>query len=188
MTGKLSASGSCGGLFGNVADESHLTNCYANVEVTGESDLTGGIIGRVRGQVVMTNVYAAGSVNRGGGIIGGGFQDATPAGMYTNVVVWNNTEKNFGPARESDVLSGIMYYSGSNFAALQGAVVAWDPAVWYCDMAEGSYPVLKAFTTGVGSISAPAFSGDIYDLSGRKLQTVPQKGIYIMNGKKTVVR
>ena len=188
VTGKLSASGYCGGMFGNVADESHLTNCYANVEVTGESDLTGGIIGRVRGQVVMTNVYAAGSVNRGGGIIGGGFQDATPAGMYTNVVVWNNTEKNFGPARESDVLSGIMYYSGSNFAALQGAVVAWDPAVWYCDMAEGSYPVLKAFTTGVGSISAPALSGDIYDLSGRKLQTVPQKGIYIMNGKKTVVR
>ena len=188
VTGKLSASGYCGGMFGNVADESHLTNCYANVEVTGASDLTGGIIGRVRGQVVMTNVYAAGSVNRGGGIIGGGFQDATPAGMYTNVVVWNNTEKNFGPARESDVLNGIMYYSGSNFAALQSAVVAWDPAVWYCDMAEGSYPVLKAFTTGVGSISAPALSGDIYDLSGRKLQTVPQKGIYIMNGKKTVVR
>jgi hypothetical protein len=48
--------------------------------------------------------------------------------------------------------------------------------------------VLKAFTTGIGSISAPARSGDIYDLQGRKLQTLPQKGMYIMNGKKILVK
>jgi hypothetical protein len=55
-------------------------------------------------------------------------------------------------------------------------------------MAEGSYPVLKAFTTGVGSISAPALGGDIYDLSGRKLMTLPRKGVYIQNGKKVLVK
>ena len=55
-------------------------------------------------------------------------------------------------------------------------------------MAEGSYPVLKAFATGIGSISAPTLSGDIYDLLGRKLQTVPQKGMYIQNGKKVLVK
>ena len=142
VTGKLTASGYCGGMFGNIADESHITNCYANVEVTGASDLTGGIIGRVRNKVVMENVYAAGSINRGGGIIGGGFQDATPAGSYKNVAVWNNTENNFGPARESDTQSGILYFDGTNFADLQSQVVAWDPTVWSCDMAEGSYPVL----------------------------------------------
>jgi hypothetical protein len=48
--------------------------------------------------------------------------------------------------------------------------------------------VLKAFTTGIGSSSAPALGGDIYDLSGRKLQTLPQKGIYIQNGKKILVK
>ena len=188
VTGKLSATGYCGGMFGNVADESHILNCYANVEVTGESDLTGGIIGRVRGFVDMIQVYAAGSINRGGGIIGGGQQDATPLGSYKHIAVWNNTEKNFGPTRADEDLRQIIYYDGSNFAAMQSEVVAWDPAVWSCDMAEGSYPVLKAFTTGVGSISAPALSGDIYDLSGRKLMTLPRKGVYIQNGKKVLVK
>jgi len=188
VTGKLEATGYCGGMFGNIGGESHITNCYANVEVTGASDLTGGIVGRVRAQLELTNVYAAGTVNRGGGIIGGGHQDATPMGRFTNVAVWNNTEKNFGPTREGDVQSGILYYDGTNFADLQSQVVAWDPAVWSCDMAEGSYPVLKAFTTGIGSISAPARSGDIYDLSGRKLMIAPQKGMYIMNGKKVLVK
>ena len=188
VTGKLSATGYCGGMFGNVADESHILNCYANVEVTGESDLTGGIIGRVRGFVDMIQVYAAGSINRGGGIIGGGQQDATPLGSYKHIAVWNNTENNFGPTRADEDLRQIIYYDGSNFAAMQSEVVAWDPAVWSCDMAEGSYPVLKAFTTGVGSISAPALSGDIYDLSGRKLMTLPRKGVYIQNGKKVLVK
>ena len=188
VTGKLSATGYCGGMFGNVADESHILNCYANVEVTGESDLTGGIIGRVRGFVDMIQVYAAGSINRGGGIIGGGQQDATPLGSYKHIAVWNNTENNFGPTRADEDLRQIIYYDGSNFAAMQSEVVAWDPAVWSCDMAEGSYPVLKAFTTGVGSISAPALGGDIYDLSGRKLMIAPQKGIYILNGRKVLVK
>ncbi|MCR5433579.1 MAG: hypothetical protein K6F20_04180 [Bacteroidaceae bacterium] len=187
VTGKVSAAGYCGGMFGNIGGESHITNSYANVEVTGESDLTGGIIGRVRALVDMKNVYAAGTTNRGGGIIGGGQQDATPAGTYTNVAVWNNTQQSFGPARESETLSGILYYDGTNFAALQGQVVAWDPAVWSCDMAEGSYPVLKAFTTGIGSISAPTLSGDIYTLTGVRVQKA-QKGIYIINGKKTYVK
>lgn len=145
VTGKLSASGYCGGMFGNVANECHIYNCYANVEVTGGSDLTGGIIGRVRALVDMVQVYAAGSINRGGGIIGGGHQDATPLGTYKHVVVWNNTTKNFGPVRENEDLRMILYYDGTNFAELQSQVVAWEPEVWYCDMKEGSYPVLVSF-------------------------------------------
>jgi hypothetical protein len=145
VTGKLSASGYCGGMFGNIAGESHITNCYANVEVNGASDLTGGIIGRVREKVIMTNVYAAGSINQGGGIIGGGFKDATALGTYKNVAVWNNTAKNFGPTREGEELNSILYYDGSNFAEMQKQVVAWDSKVWYCDMEKDSYPVLVDF-------------------------------------------
>ncbi|MCR4920187.1 MAG: hypothetical protein K5945_00570, partial [Bacteroidaceae bacterium] len=99
VTGKVTATGYCGGMFGNIGGESHILNCYANVEVNGSGDLTGGIIGRVRGLVDMVQVYAAGSINRGGGIIGGGQQDATPLGSYKHVAVWNNTENNFGPTR-----------------------------------------------------------------------------------------
>jgi len=153
VTGKLTASGYCGGMFGNVADEAHIYNCYANVEVNGSSDLTGGIIGRVRNLVEMVQVYAAGSINRGGGIIGGGFQDATPIGTYKHVAVWNNTDKNFGPVRNNEDLRMIIYYDGTNFADMQGEVVAWDPEVWSCDMQPGSYPVLKAFTGGKGDLN-----------------------------------
>ena len=153
VTGKLTANGYCGGLIGNVANESHITNCYANVEVTGSGDLTGGIIGRVRAKVEMNNVYAAGSINRGGGIIGGGFQDATPLGAYKNVAVWNNTENNFGPVREGEELASIIFYDGTNFADMQSQVVAWDPEVWYCDMQPGSYPVLKAFVSNTGDLN-----------------------------------
>ena len=145
VTGKITANGYCGGMFGNVADEAHILNCYANVEVTGSGDLTGGIIGRVRNRVEMVQVYAAGSINRGGGIIGGGFQDATPLGTYKHVAVWNNTEQNFGPVRENEDLRMILYYDGTNFADMQSQVVAWDSEVWSCDMQPGSYPILKAF-------------------------------------------
>ena len=189
VTGKLTVTnGYCGGMFGNIADESHFLNCYANVEITGSSDLTGGIIGRVRGQVDMVQCYAAGSINRGGGIIGGGFQDATPLGTYKHVVVWNNTDKNFGPARENEDLRMIEFYDGSNFSQLQQEVVAWDPEVWYCDMADGSYPVLKPFANGIATIRPAATNGTIYDLQGRQLKKATQKGIYIIDGRRVLVR
>ena len=188
VTGKVTANGYCGGMFGNIADESHITNCYANVEVTGSGDLTGGIIGRVRNKVVMNNVYAAGTINRGGGIIGGGFQAATPDGSYTNVAVWNNTANNFGPARSTDALSGILYYDGTNFADLQSKVVAWDPTVWSCDMEPGSYPVLAAFDpNGIKRVTIDESTLSIYNLAGQRLSKM-QRGINIINGRKVLVK
>ena len=188
VTGKITASGYCGGMFGNVANEAHLLNCYANVEVNGASDLTGGIIGRVRAQVDMENVYAAGTINRGGGIIGGGFQGATPAGSYTNVAVWNNTANNFGPARDIDTMSGILYYDGTNFADLQSKVVAWDPTVWSCDMEPGSYPVLAAFDPdGIKRVTIDESTLSIYNLAGQRLSKM-QRGINIINSRKVLVK
>ena len=177
-------------MFGNVACESHFKNCYANVEVNGSGDLTGGIIGRVRAKIDMNQVYAAGSINRGGGIIGGGFQDATPVGTYNRVAVWNNTNNNFGPTRESEELSSIIYYDGTNFADMQTQVVAWDPTVWSCDMEPGSYPVLAAFDPdGIKGVTADHSkqSTEIYNLSGQRLSKM-QKGINIVNGKKIMVK
>lgn len=191
VTGKLTANGYCGGMFGNVADEAHITNCYANVEVNGSSDLTGGIIGRVRNRVEMVQVYAAGSINRGGGIIGGGFQDATPLGTYKHVAVWNNTTQNFGPVRENEDLRMILYYDGTNFAELQSQVVAWDPEVWSCDMQPGSYPVLAAFDPdGIKTIynaQSTMENATIFNLSGQRISKL-QKGINIVNGKKVLVK
>ena len=191
VTGKVTANGYCGGMFGNVANEAHITNCFANVEVNGSSDLTGGIIGRVRAEVIMNNVYAAGSINLGGGIIGGGFQDATPMGTYHNIAVWNNTQKNFGPTRANENLSSIIYYDGTNFAEMQRLVEAWDPYVWFCDMKEGSYPILLDFADPDGirniQMAEQPISGSIYNLAGQRISKM-QKGINIVNGKKIVVK
>lgn len=191
VTGKLSANGYCGGMFGNVANECHIYNCYANVEVNGASDLTGGIIGRVRAQVEMVQVYAAGSINRGGGIIGGGFQDTTPIGTYKHVAVWNNTQKNFGPVRNDEDLRMIIYYDGTNFADMQSEVVAWDPEVWFCDMKPGSYPELRAFDNpdGIATVTTDnkLQSSEIYNLAGQRISKL-QKGINIVNGKKVFVK
>lgn len=97
VTGKLNVtSGYAGGLVGNVGGPAYIKNCYTNVEITSEADYTGGLVGRVRGELTILQAYAAGSMNKGGGIVGGGQKTYTPASTYENVVVWNNTDNNFG--------------------------------------------------------------------------------------------
>ena len=82
---------------------------------------------------------------------------------------------------------------GTNFADLQQYVVSWgDP--WTCDMAEGSYPTFtKEKLTGIQQI-AERPRADIYMLDGRlvkanaaDVKSLP-RGIYIINGKKVMVR
>ena len=145
VTGKLHATGYCGGMIGNIGGESYITNCYANVAVTGEGDLTGGIIGRIRGKLDMKQVYAAGSINRGGGVIGGGQNSSTPPCSYSDIVVWNNTAKNFGPLAAEDALTDVVYYDGSNFAALQSVVLEWGKP--WASVGENEYPTFGKETT-----------------------------------------
>ena len=148
VTGKLHATGYCGGMIGNIGGESYITNCYANVAVTGEGDLTGGIIGRIRGKLDMKQVYAAGSINRGGGVIGGGQNSSTPPCSYSDIVVWNNTAKNFGPLAAEDALTDVVYYDGSNFATLQSVVLAWGKP--WASVGENEYPTFGKETTPAG--------------------------------------
>lgn len=143
VTGKLHvASAYCGGLFGNVGGPTTIKNCYANLDITSEADIVGGLVGRVRDAFTVENFYAAGTCT-GKGIVGGGQQAATPASTYKNIVVWNNTNSDFGNTAAADVKEGITNYDGTNFAALQETVVGWGRE-WYCDMEENSYPTLIA--------------------------------------------
>ena len=80
----------------------------------------------------------------------------------------------------------ILYSDGNNFAQLQQEVVAWDPEVWFCDMAEGSYPVLKAFTTGINRVMQSNGSV-IFTINGIRVEKTKQ-GIYIIDGKKILVK
>lgn len=187
VTGKLNVTSSyCGGLVGNVGGPTVIKNCYTNLDITSTASYTGGIVGRVRDALTMQNVYAAGTLSSGGGIVGGGQIAATPASTYTNCVVWNNAQ-NMGTLAGGDTANGISLYDGTNFEELQKTVVAWGKP-WSCDMQAGSYPVLD-ITTGIQQI-AGSESGEqnsIYTLTGVRVQKA-QKGLYIINGKKVMVK
>lgn len=194
VTGRLKvASSYCGGFFGNVGGPAVMRNCYANVAITSGASLNGGLIGRVRGALTMENCYAAGSIEAGtwGGVVGGGQKGSTPATTYKNIVVWNNTDQNFGGTAANDKMSGILYYDGYNFHELQQAVVAWDKDLWSCTMEEGAYPVLMQDAIGVQSVQGDgtvgASAGGIYTLTGVRVQK-PVKGLYIINGRKVMVK
>ena len=193
VTGKLRAMAAySGGMFGNVAGPTIVRNCYVNIDFTSEASINGGIAGRVRGALTLENCYAAGTVKAGswGGIIGGGQQAATPACTYKNIVVWNNTVGNFGKTADGDKVSGVLNYDGTNFAELQKAVVAWDPTVWSCTMEEGAYPVLLQNLVGVQPVVNDGLKPgqqSVYTLTGVRVQK-PEKGIYIVNGRKVMVK
>lgn len=198
VEGKLHvASGYCGGLFGNVGGPTTIRNCYGRLDITvdKETTTTGGIVGRVSADLNMENVYAAGSIT-GTAVTAGVMGDVNAkyegTSTYKNVCVWNNSEQMFGTVKDTDVLEGILYYDGENFSDLQQAVVAWNPYVWSCTMEEGAYPVLKeVIGTGIGSVTPGTGTlrtdGTIYNLSGQRVEKM-QKGIYIQNGKKVLVK
>ena len=43
-------------------------------------------------------------------------------------------------------------------------------------------------TTAIRSVTSDTATAPTYDLQGRKLQQTPQKGVYIQNGRKRIVR
>ena len=91
------ASEFAGALAGRVAGPTIVRNCYTDVKVGGEAEFMGGLFGKVIEPLNISQAYAAGSIAQGGGIIGGGQVETTPASVYDNIVVWNNTDENFGP-------------------------------------------------------------------------------------------
>ena len=192
VNGKLTCGGAYGGgMFGKVAGYTIIKNCYANVTINSTSTYTGGIIGHVAEQLSMENVYAAGSTTRGGGIVGGGQSKDTPASTYKNVAVWNNDYEIFGRTVRGDIKEGILFYDSTNFSEMQKAVVAWDASVWSCDMEEGSYPVLVGSANmpdAIEDVNVNVNTRDVYDLTGRKVNSQLKKGIYIVGGKKVLFR
>ena len=192
VNGKLTCSGTFGGgLFGKVEGHTIIKNCYANVNINSKSTYTGGIVGQVAGLLIMENVYAAGSSTRGGGIVGGGQEKDTPASTYKNVAVWNNDYEIFGRTVRGDTKVGVLFYDSTNFSEMQKAVVAWDTNIWSCDMEDGSYPVLVGSANmpdAIVSTEQTLTTDAAYDLTGRRVSGKPQKGIYIIGGKKVLFK
>ncbi len=150
VTGKLNvAEGYAGGMIGNVGGPTNIKDCYTNIEITSEANYIGGIVGRVRDELNIDGAYAAGSIitttsENVGGIIGGGQIAATDRGYYNDIVVWNNTDQNFGatiaPVEKAlptaDVLDVVFNEDGTatDKSPMQNEITAMgEPKVQYSD-------------------------------------------------------
>lgn len=191
VTGDITGTSSyCGALIGRVYGPAVVKNCYVNVKVISTVEATGALAARVTAPFQVENFYAAGSVPAGKGLVGTVAGKGDAVATYTNCVVWNNTDNVFGALADNDVTTGISYYDGSNFAELQQTVVGWDAKTWSCTMEDGAYPVLIGLADAIEGVNATVTktgSNAIYNLSGQRVQKM-QKGIYIVNGKKILVK
>ena len=97
------------------------------------------------------------------------------------ITEWNDGECLFGPPDPYNALDEeypVRHYRSMLVHFERNGEVLYD--VW----------PEKEITNGIKSISKvrPSVATTLYDLSGRKVQGTPKKGVYIQNGKKHVVR
>ena len=123
----------------------------------------------------------------------GAFDGATVSGTG---VTTETTAVNFVPTLEATTITGddandILFLSSGNTLLHPTALRAYF-------LLKGEAALAKAFrmdfgdgeATGIISIenAQPATSSAVYDLQGRRVSGNAQKGVYIVNGKKTVIK
>ena len=176
VTGNING-GLCTGAFaGAVEGTSTMKNVFAQADITSDSEVAAGLVGYVNADLTLENAYYAGNCDKA---IIASVESGKNADIK-NVVNWT---------RNAD--SNAQYnFDGTNHAELQKTGDAFDADVWGCTMKEGDYPVLKAFGEVVPDAIQTLTSDSrtiIFDLSGRQVRKA-QKGMYIMNGTKVIVK
>lgn len=176
VTGTVSGANVAGALVATVEGTSTLKNVFAQADVTTDDNLTGGLVGYANAELTLQNAYLAGAENA---VIGAVEEGVTL--NAANIVNWTGSAD----------ATAQYNFNGSNHADLQKTVVAFDNTVWGCSMKEGDYPVLKAFgeviPDAIQNVELNAEQQTIYDLTGRRVLKA-QKGLYIINGKKALVK
>lgn len=178
-----------GALTGTVNGTANVTNVYTQIDLQSEADNAAGLIGRVNGALTLKNAYVTGSISNEEPFFAD-FTTTTPACTLDNLVNW--TSYAFAGARGTDNVGQLYNFDGTNHAALQQTVVGFDPTIWSCASAADAFPILSQFKEvldGITSIKNGQLTTDnaIYDLSGRRISR-PEKGIYIQNGRKMIVK
>gem|GEM_PF-2155842 len=189
-----------GGLVG-MASLVHINNCanYGTMDLHDNTDaLVGGICGSTdNAECTMTNCLNAGNVTQNGGFIG------SMIGLIYNISAdcknnyWLEGTSEVGARGEVNVtcVTAAEMASGAIAYALNEGQEA---AHWYQTLGSDPYPVLDAthglveksgddYTNGIASVKTGNQSDEIYDLQGRRV-TKMSKGLYIMNGKKILVK
>ena len=153
-----------------------LTNCYNTGTISSERE-SGGISGWLGNDAVTTNCYNMGEV----------FGEGSESFARGNNIQITNC---FDPVTDWPALPASPiedFTNGTVFTKLAEAA----PGIWFLSAKVNGHPVLynTGITTGISQSVAPAESQSavIYNLQGLKVQKAG-KGLYIINGKKQVVR
>ena len=192
ITGNGSSANYSGGLVGRVRTDLTIENCYAAAPVS--SPIAGGIVAGGQNNTTPGSIYS--NV------------------IAWNPTVDGATAAPFGFTTDSDVFTGIYTFAdmlvngqlveeGLSHMELCGIAGKWG-SPWYQDATAGNgYPILQwqydrgdyreicgfEEKTRIESLSTSG-SGEgtsIFNLAGQRLQK-PQKGIYIIGGKKVVIK
>ena len=118
--------------------------------------------------------------------------DATMDGSALRVLIYNTNKDVFRAA--SGTLVTIKLKAASDLTAgdLTGTInkikFADSNAQSLGDIDDVNFKITVSPATGINGISADQLkNGEVYDLNGQKVSTV-KKGVYIVNGKKTIVK
>ena len=170
-----------GGILGCNTDGSlkvRMINCY-NTGLISSNNESGGVSGWLGDNAVLTNCYNMGTVMG---------ENSKSFARGNNITV-NNCFDPVSTLTGQSLLTPIEDFTNGNvYTKLAEAA----PGVWFLSAKENGYPVLRntGITTGIESVqSARNMKSEVFDLQGRRIAPSQMKsGLYIMNGKKVVLK
>ena len=158
-----------------------LTNCYNAGTISGNNEC-GGISGWLGNDAVVTNCYNMGEVQA----------DNSKSFARGNNIQVTNCFDTVGDESTSPALSATPAEDFTNGNVFEKLVKAAGEGIWYLSAEKGGHPVLYVTdytTTAISSVEAGNRQADtVYDLQGRRVNGQMKAGLYIVNGKKQLVK
>ena len=158
-----------------------LTNCYNAGTISGNNEC-GGISGWLGNDAVVTNCYNMGAVQA----------DNSKSFARGNNIQVTNCFDTVGDESTSPALSATPAEDFTNGNVFEKLVKAAGEGIWYLSAEKGGHPVLYVTdytTTAISSVEAGNRQADtVYDLQGRRVNGQMKAGLYIVNGKKQLVK
>ena len=182
VTGEVVGDGGyTGGMFGTTGNTVTMTNCFANVKVSGGT-YTAGLVGRVRNEINLERVYVAGSVEGNDPYLALGTDKAPVYNAY-QVVAFNEGAEAAVPADMEKGDEEIFVAQGKMAIDMIEEVMEWEG--FTAELYNG-YPMLEGFDFGTTAIF-DATVGEVeaegpavyYNRQGVQVAN-PENGVYIV--------
>lgn len=181
-----------------------IENSYFCGSVSAPGCTVGGILGKSENrwgnymQGCISNARTlVGNNDHVGAVCGQVYPACVTAGRFTNnyalagVKMMHGTTV-FSPTRDATFNQGVQYHGqlAAGTPAATAQLLGWDSNVWTFT---GTHPQLKLFAVltgvrGVTSSSRAVTASAVYTLSGQRVAKPSGKGLYIVGGRKVVVK